>query len=359
MQGTTLANAMADHKEPRIARLLGILLLLRAKEWVPASDLSSRFNVSVRTIYRDIEFMQAHSIPIQGSSGPERGYRLEKETPVDSLQFDSEDAMALYLHGTAGTSVPDALTRRAGAILSGVSAELRPEAQRVFDHVRKRVYFDTTDWYWRDQSSGILPQIREAVLSERTLCIRHHPRGTNAEETERIRPYGLVWKGGEWYLVGQGEHHGSIQRIRLARIIGCESEEHRFEYPNDFNLRAWWVNDLEQFGKGTTKVCLRGTTDIRGELLTLKTKESSLVELFDDGIRVTLFVDRWDWLVPLILSYGTSIYVEEPIALRDAVRGTLERALGLYDSTANSPTRAFQNDDSRRRATRGRPQRED
>ena len=352
-------KAMATDKEPRITRLLGILLLVRAKEWVPASDLSSRFNVSVRTIYRDIEFMQARGIPIQGSSGPERGYRLEKETPVDPLQFDSDDAMALYLHGTAGTSVPDALTRRAGIILSGMCPELRPEAQRVLENVRKRVYFDTTDWYWRDQSSGIVPQIREAILNERTLLVRYRPRGSTDEAKIRMQPYGLVWKGGEWYLVGRREHQTSAERIRLARIIACEVEEQSFEYPHDFDLGTWWANDLEQFGKGSTKVRLHGTSDIRGELLTLKTKKSSLVELLDDGIRLTLFVDRWDWLVPLILSYGASIYVEEPLELRETVQRTLEQTLGLYASAVKTPTKEFQNDDSRRRATRARPQRED
>ena len=350
---------MAADKEPRITRLLEMLLLLRAREWVPASDLASRFNVSIRTIYRDIEFMQEHDIPIQGSSGPERGYRLEKETPVDALQFDSDDAMALYLHGTAGTSVPDALTRRAGSILSEVSTELRPEAQRVFDHVRKRVYFDTADWYWRDQSSGILPPIREAVLNERTIHVRHHPRGSAGEVTIQMQPYGLVWKGGEWYVVGKGETTGKIERIRLSRIVACDLEAKTFGYPRDFDLRTWWAQDLERFGEGTTKVRLYGTADIRAELLTLKTKESSLVELTDHGIRLTLFVERWDWLVPLILSYGPSIHVEEPAALRDAVRKVLEKTLRQYAGASQAPTNTFPNDDSRRRATRGRPRGED
>ena len=247
---------MTVGKEPRIARLLGILLMLRAKEWVSASDLSKRFVVSVRTIYRDIEFMQAHGIPIQGSSGPDRGYRLEKESPIDPLQFDSDDAMALYLQGATGAGMPDAVTKRAEAILGTLTPDRRREASRVFDLVKQRVYFDTTDWYWRDQSSGVLPQVREGVLNERLLRVSHCPRGSAAVATVLLRPYGLVWKAGEWYVVGQAEAQRSVVRIRLARIVACEVENRSFEYPQEFDIRTWWSQELERFGKGSTKVCL-------------------------------------------------------------------------------------------------------
>ena len=251
-------------KEPRIARLLGILLMLRAKEWVPASDLSSRFAVSVRTIYRDMGFMEAHGVPIQGSSGPERGYRLKRESPLDATQFDSDDAMTLYLHGAGGVGTPDMVAKRVEAILGTLTPEVRQEAIRVFELVKRRVYFDTTDWYWRDQATGVLPQIREAVLGRRVLRLRYHPRGSAAELTALLRPYGLVWKGGEWYVVGHAEARSSIERIRLARITACTVEDQSFEYPQDFDVRKWWEDDLEQFGKGSLKVCLRGANDIRG-----------------------------------------------------------------------------------------------
>ncbi len=347
---------MSVGKEPRIARLLGILLMLRAKEWVPASDLSKRFVVSVRTIYRDVEFMQAHGIPIQGSSGPDRGYRLEKESPIDPLQFDSDDAMTLYLQGATGAGMPDSLTKRAEAILGALSPDHRSEACRVFALVKQRVYFDTTEWYWRDQSSGVIPQVREGVLSERMLRIRHYPRGSAEDVTVVLCPYGLVWKAGEWYVVGQAEKRRSVERIRLARIIACEVENRSFEYPPEFDVRRWWAGELERFGKGSIKVRLRGANSIRGELLSLQTKETSVVEFDERGVRLTLFVDRWEWLVPLVLSYGTSICVDEPLELRCAVAEELERALAQYRGIYHEPKNVGVNDDSRRRATRGRPQ---
>ena len=87
----------------------------------------------------------------------------------------------------------------------------------------------------------------------------------------------------------------------------------------------------------------------------MQTKASSLIELDDRGVRLTLFVDRWEWLVPLILSYGTSILVEEPLELRRAVAEALEQTLALYRGSSLQTTEAFASGDSRRRATRGRP----
>lgn len=338
----------------RIGRMLGILLVLRSKEWVLAQELADRFGVSLRTIYRDIEAIQKEGIPIHGVPGPDGGYRLETEGPIDPMQFADDDAMRLYLLGAIGSQFPDAMQQRAQAAITKMNETLRPEDSKLLNLIRSRVYFDMTDWYWRDMSTGHLPTLREALAQERVVAISFRRRGESAPERIHIASYGLAWKGGEWYVVGMSDESGAVERFRVSRIDMVEILDSKFHYPTEFDLKEWWVTELEHFGKGNVCVRLVATPDARAELLTLKTKDSSVVEDRNGLTVLTLYVDSWKWLLPLILSYGNSIIVEEPAELRDAVVKSMLEALRQYGTgTANADNR-FTSDDSRRRATRGR-----
>jgi predicted DNA-binding transcriptional regulator YafY len=338
----------------RIGRLLGILLVLRSKEWVLAQELAERFSVSLRTIYRDIETIQRQGIPVHGVPGPDGGYRLETEGPIDPLQFADEDAMSLYLFGAIGPQLPDTLQQGAQEAVSKLSGTLRPQDRKLLRMIRSRVYFDTTDWYWSDHGTGYLPQLREALVNERLLAIRYRQRGASHPELFDVAPYGLVWKGGEWYLVGRLEGRSSVERIRVSRMKSVGVLKRGFTSQPSFNLKKWWTDEIERYGKGPIRVRLIATRDARTELLTLQTKDSSTIEERNGLTILTLYVDRWNWLIPLVLSYGESVVVEEPNALREAVVKVMENTLRRYRTGTTSVDDRFVGDDSRRRATRGR-----
>ncbi|MGH3888415.1 MAG: WYL domain-containing protein, partial [Pseudonocardiaceae bacterium] len=104
---------------------------------------------------------------------------------------------------------------------------------------------------------------------------------------------------------------------------------------------------------------LRAQPAVRDELLRLTLKSNSNIEHTPDGgLMIRLYVDRWEWLIPLVSSYGGDVLVEEPAELRDAIVAQLRRALDAYEDAARIALEAvaagFRNDDSRVRSTRGR-----
>lgn len=338
----------------KITRLLGTLLLLRSKEWVSSRDLAQRFDVSLRTVYRDIEMLQKHGIPIQGVPGPEGGYRLETEGPLDPLLFSNDQALSLYLLGAGGSSLPDSIEQRAEKVIGRLEDVIRPEDASLLRRASARIFFDTSDWYWRDEASGWIPLLRQAVFEEQEVFLDYKHRGSDDVEAIHVAPYGLVWKGGEWYLVGKTAERESIERFRVSRITKAALNGSPFSYPRKFDLQKWWTNELERFGKGEIRVRLVVQNEARAEILRLATKDNSDITHQDDVTYVTLYVDRWDWLVPLILSYAGSVYVEEPRQLRQSVIDSLIKGLRWYTNEPASRNKKFVNDDSRLRATRGR-----
>ncbi|WP_439476945.1 helix-turn-helix transcriptional regulator [Brevundimonas sp.] len=343
MKNHDVSVSAASRKESRLSRLLGIILILRSKEWISAEGLAGRFDVSLRTIYRDVGVLQANGVPIEGFPGPSGGYRLAGENPLPPLLFGNNEAWSLYALGELGTT-------------GGHQARnaLGPESTTLLERAKSRLYFDTSDWYWRTEGTDLLPSIREAVFQSSELRIFHRDRGRHDILSVEMRPLGLAWKGGQWYVVGQRKPDLTVVRIRLNRIISSEPVGLSFSYPEGFDLRQWWSSEIENFGKGNVRVTLIVSAAAQEELQSLAIKSTSSIEYRNDLMVVRLYVDKWDWLIPLVMSFGQNVYIEEPAALREELVSQLSSALGQYQSDVMRGRPLLPNDDSSARASRSR-----
>jgi predicted DNA-binding transcriptional regulator YafY len=336
----------------RHARQVGIVHVLRSREWVSAGSLAQRFEVAARTIYRDIDELIAAGVPIESVSGPEGGYRLASDQPLTPLTLDADEALRLYVLSLLDQPQP-------GGRNAPAPKESSTYSRKALERLGRRIYFDTSDWYWKDEGSGHLPVVRHALLTGTALSMTTRVKGRATPEAVIVKPYGVVWKAGEWHLVAAPAGEPPA-RYRLNLVDRLTLTDLQFSYPaKEFNLRSWWARAMEAHGKGDTRVVLRARPAARDELLRLTLKSNSEVEhTAGGGLVIRLFVDRWEWLVPLLSSYGGDAVVDEPAELRDAVVAHHRRALDAYEGAAGTyvePVAArFRNDDSRLRSTRGR-----
>ncbi len=338
----------------RHARHVGIVHLLRSREWVSAATLAQRFEVAARTIYRDIEELCAAGIPIESVPGPEGGYRLASDQPLSPLTLEADEALKLYV-----VSLLDHSRESAGS--SGIDGLTNAYSREALRRLSQRIYFDTADWYWKDEGSGHLPVVRQALLTGTAVKLSTRIKGSSEPATSIVKPYGIVWKSGEWFLVAAPiDEEPTRYRLNLVDLLS--PTDLRFTYPDQFQLRGWWAEAMEAYGKGDVLVHLRAGPKARDELARLTLKSNSKVSATPDGgLDIRLYVDRWEWLIPLVTSYGADVLVEEPTVLREAVIAHLARALDAYDQAvfnedSGPPTDAedYRNDDSRLRSTRGR-----
>lgn len=332
-------------------RQVQILHLLRSREWVSATSLAERFQVAERTIYRDIEKLGDEGIPIESETGPQGGYRLASDQPLSPLTLDGDDAMRLYLVGLLAKSATDAP--------SSEGTEPGGYKLNAVKRLAQRIYFDTADWYWRDEASGLLPTVKLGLLTGVALKITIDVKGREGSQVSIVKPYGIVWKAGEWHLVAQ-PIDGPIQRYRMNLVKSISTTDLTFPYPEDFHLQAWWSQAMEEYGKGEIEIELHVSPKARDELLRLTLKSTSKIERTPGGgLIVRLYVDNWQWLIPLVASFGDALVVRAPEELRNAIAKHHEDALSTYGLSVTSAVppesrKAYQNDDSRLRSTRGR-----
>ncbi|MQY12630.1 hypothetical protein SRB5_27660 [Streptomyces sp. RB5] len=224
----------------RAARLVTLLLLLQNRGRMTAAQLAAELEVSVRTVYRDVESLSAAGVPVYGEPGHDGGYALLDGYRTRLTGLTAPEAEALFLAGLPGPAAELGL----GSVLAAAElkleaalpAELRAQAGRI----RERFHFDAPGWYRDADEVPYLPALAAAVWQRRAVRVRYR-RWYRPEEVERrLEPYGIVLKAGRWYAVacaGTG-----IRVYRIGQIQALEPLDEEFTPPPGFDLAAHWAS---------------------------------------------------------------------------------------------------------------------
>jgi predicted DNA-binding transcriptional regulator YafY len=220
----------------RASRLLSILTTLQARGQVTAPELADTCEVSVRTIYRDIDALAAAGVPVYADRGAEGGYRLLDGYRVRLNGLSQPEAEALFMTGLPGPAaalgLEPAMLAAQTKLMAALPANLRPNAGRM----QERFHLDAPSWFGEAEQPKHLRAVASAVLRENLIEIRY--QSWRAEKRRRVAPLGLVLKGGSWYLAGHVD--SSVRTYRVARVLDCNVLEDHFVRPADFDLAAYW-----------------------------------------------------------------------------------------------------------------------
>jgi predicted DNA-binding transcriptional regulator YafY len=321
-----------------------------------ADALAEEFGVNVRTIYRDIRKLQGAGFSIAAATGPGGGYSLGSNAELDPLLYGDDATLAGLLTGGsharlgAQREAVDKVLRRAEELLA-------KEDREVLNRVRSRIQIDTTEWYWNDKPEQDLRIFKEAALNDRVLTITFTERDQPTIFADTVHPYGLVWKGGFWYLVAYSTREETFRRYRIQRVMNAEVSGESFQRKRDFDVADFWRKDLESFGLGRTHVVLRIDAVAIPEFVHFRWKSQNTITKSTDHWLVEMRVNRTEWLVPLILSYGGRVSALKPEALRSRVADEARELVRAHSTKAPSPPakgRRTEEGDIRSRAVRGR-----
>ncbi|MEV4800201.1 YafY family protein [Nonomuraea sp. NPDC049421] len=229
----------------RASRLLSLLLLLQTRGRMTASEIADELEVSVRTVYRDVEALSAAGVPVYSDRGPAGGYQLLDGYRTRLNGLTAEEASALFLAGLPGPAAELGLGEFAANAELKLLAALPPEPRSQAASMRERFLLDVPGWYRSADDVPHLSEVAEAVWDQRPLHMTYRRWGK--QEVDRvIHPYGLVLKGGSWYLVA-APPGGSPRTYRVARILTLETMPGRFARPEGFELAAFWREYAQEF----------------------------------------------------------------------------------------------------------------
>ncbi|WP_214105499.1 helix-turn-helix transcriptional regulator [Acrocarpospora catenulata] len=319
----------------RASRLLSLLLLLQTRGRMTAAEISTELEVSIRTVYRDVEALSAAGVPVYADRGPAGGYQLLDGYRTRLTGLTAAEAASLFLAGLPGPAADLGLGEVAAAAELKVLAALPPEPRSQAAMMRERFHLDVPGWYRSGEEVPHLAEVAEAVWEQRPLRMRYRRWGP--EEVERdIHPYGLVLKGGSWYLAA--ETSGDFRTYRIARILSVHPLPGRFERRPDFDLVDFWRRFAADFAArmytGTARIRLHPDSLglLRYTLGNDTVEESLAAATSDPDGRILLSVPieslrhaRWQ-----LLRLGSGLEVLDPPELRDLMAEAVRELAKMY-----------------------------
>lgn len=317
----------------RASRLLQLLLLLQTRGAMSAPQLAAELEVSVRTIYRDLEALSAAGVPVYTETGRNGGARLVDGWRTRLTGLTDQEADTLPLLGMPAAAAELGLGSVLAATQLKVLAALPPELRSRAARVAQRFHLDAPGWFHREQETPHLAAVAEAVWDDRRLRMKYE-RPDRVVERE-VEPLGLVLKAGVWYLVAA--HEGQPRTYRVSRITETELLDERFDRPIGFDLAEQWTESSTAFEQGVREVPveLRLRADAVPYLRhALDAGTHDTVVTSDDGdgfVRVHLLAESIDMMLRHVLWLGDAVEVRSPPELRAGVAETLGRAARLYE----------------------------
>ncbi|WP_064745558.1 helix-turn-helix transcriptional regulator [Pseudonocardia acaciae] len=321
----------------KATRLVSILLLLQTRGRLTARQLADALEVSVRTVYRDVESLGAAGVPVYGEPGHDGGYRLLDGYRTRLTGLTEGEADSLFLAGLPAAAADLGLAGPAAAAQLKLMAAL-PEALRErAGRVAERFHLDAPAWYRADDETPHLATVADAVWHQRALRVRYLRWARPHEVSRTIRPYGLVLKAGTWYLVADGDK--GPRTYRMSRLLDVQQENERFERAEGFDLAGYWRGYLERFdqrryrARATLRLSPAAFDDLDGllEPSAAKAARNTAGEPGADGWRrVTIPIESTEYALPELLRLGADAEVIDPPELRDRLVGTLDAARARY-----------------------------
>lgn len=228
----------------RADRLLSLMLILQTKGRQTALDLSAQLEVSLRTIYRDLDALSGAGIPVYTQSGPNGGVFLDEHYRVSLNGLSREDVQALFLISEAGPLKDIGLGK--SDLLLKLFAALPSAHRDEVERLRQRLYVDPANWFQMPERLPFLPLLQRAVWEDRLVRICYQPvEGDRVERT--VEAYGLVAKANIWYLIGKKTETGEFRNFRLKRLGDVEVCEARFKRDMAFDLGKYWAESCATY----------------------------------------------------------------------------------------------------------------
>ncbi|MCC5841783.1 MAG: YafY family transcriptional regulator [Opitutales bacterium] len=318
----------------RIDRLTGTILLLQTRRRVTVEELAGHWEVSERTVFRDLAALGEMGLPIGEAEGG--GYRLVGNFALPPLLVDEDEAAALALAAAATEEIADVAVRRAlRSALTKIQAVLPKERREAMARLREVVGV----WLCPGGPSAdaaLLP-IRRAILDRTCLEFVYLTGGHRPGNRRKVEPLGLLYYAGHWHLLAFCRWRRDFRDFRLDRVEGLTVCEDRFSGHETFSIRTHLAGEIARSEKIPVrlKVAKAALDRFRRELVgTLVAETGGSREIRELSILVPSLEGLACWLP----GFGAGVEVCDPPALRARLRATAQAMVRIYSDGLSDPT---------------------
>lgn len=308
----------------KIDRLVSMIMILLNQERVGAQELADMFEVSPRTIYRDIDTINMAGIPVCSIPGVGGGFEIMPKYKIDRTVFSTADLSAILmgLSGLSDMMLGNELINALAKVKSVIPADKAKDVELKVNQIS----IDLSPWMGNRNIQASFEMIKMALQENRMLTfeyIAHHGNKT----ARMVEPYQLVLKSSHWYLQGYCHERSDYRFFRLSRISNLQMIEETFAPRDDQKPSLAFAEILETM---QTKIKIRIHKSVMDRVLDFCSYE----DFFPDGDEHYMvsfpFIEN-DYYYDILLGFGDKCECLEPLPIRTEMKRKIYEIAAIYE----------------------------
>lgn len=298
----------------RVDRLMAMVLLLQGRRCVTAEEIATHFEISVRTVYRDVSALGEAGVPVIAEAGV--GYSLMQGYHLPPVMFTEEEAYALATGGLLVESLTDTIMRKhMESALMKIRAQLPREKQDSLASLAHRIgFFQQTQI---PESEVSIPQIQQALVNFQVIKIRYLAGRSGALSERELEPVGLIHYLDRWHLFAWCRLREDYRDFRLDRIQQLDILSETYTLKDIKKVDTLLTDWIENEAKIHVRVRFEPWAADKAERewsLGIKDKKMT-----DEGVEMTLATGDLRWLASSLLNYGCGAEILDSPALKKLI----------------------------------------
>lgn len=307
----------------KIDRLVSIIMMLLNKERIGAKELAAMFEVSPRTIYRDIDAINMAGIPIRSTSGVGGGFEIMQNYKIEKNVFSTADISTILMGLTSLSDVVrgDELINALAKVKSFIPADRAKDIELRANQIR----IDLRAWMGNRNIQLYMGIITTALQESRLLSFEYVAHRGN-KTTRTVEPYQLVLKNSHWYFQGYCYKRNDFRLFRLSRISNLQIEKETF-MPRDFQKTS--LDFEEIFETAPIRIKLRIHKSVMDRVLDYCSYEH--FSPVDDEYYIVdfPFIEN-DYNYDILLGFGSKCECLEPLHIRTEMKRKIHDLAAIY-----------------------------
>lgn len=309
----------------KVERLISIIMVLLDKERISAQTLADRFEVSLRTIYRDIDAINMAGIPVRSISGVGGGIEIMPNYKIDRKTFSTNDLSAILMGLSNISNMMQ--SKELSNALAKVKSFIPANSAKDIELKANQIYIDLSPWMGGRDAQNYLEMIKKALHEKNNLSFDYADRYGN-KTTRSVEPYQLVMKNSHWYVHGYCLKRNDFRLFRLFRMSNLQLED-TFFTPRDFEKPQ--LDFTNEVATMVETIQIRIHQSVMDRVLDFCAYEQFAPDGYEHYIVDFPFIEN-DYYYTILFSFGNKCECLEPQHIRTEMKRRVNELATMYEN---------------------------
>jgi predicted DNA-binding transcriptional regulator YafY len=310
--------------------------LISSRYGKSVNDLAANLDCHPRTVYRDLDALQAAGFPLynQKVNGTNRWAVLESARDPVPIPFDLAELMALYFGKDALKVLKDTMFYDSlESLFQKIKTTLPPESKKYLQQIEQSLKVGPKPHKPYGKFKQTIEEIKEAVLDKKVVEIVYYTMSRNKVTKRKVAPYKIWFFDGSFYLIGHCQLKDEVRVFAIDRIKMHNLTDESFSVPKDFNVEDFMHDSFGVFQGKPVKVRIHFSANVAGYVKEKIWHVSQEIFEQDDGsIIFEVEVAGTEEIKLWVMRWGAKAYVLEPAALREEIQSEATGMLVMYEN---------------------------